>query len=443
MLSKEENEQLTQVGPGTLMGDFIRQYWFPFLPSRDLPAPDDRPVKVRLLGEDLIAFRDTNGQVGLLEENCPHRGANLFWARNEECGLRCVYHGWKFDVNGTCVDMPNEPEDSDFRTKVRAVAYPVKEVNGALWTYMGPQETAPPFPPFEVTTLPSARVSPPHVMLEECNWVQGLEGDIDSSHIDWVHGRLNEDRGDGPLDPTRRGTFNYDKRPRLEVLATDYGGCYSGSRKLDASGTRWHRITQFIMPFHSMIAASDPNTVHLRSWVPLDDEHHMLFSQTARLDRDWTAQERAGFDEPFTLLGGYLPNDPGKPLTRYLTQARLDNHYNIDLDLQKKELMFGVPFVGNIQDRAMTEAMGPVYRRWKEHLGSTDAMVIFVRRRLLDAARSLRDKGAAPANVGDPSLNRVRSASILLPEGESWSKATEEARRSDSAAPVAWAPFPT
>jgi phthalate 4,5-dioxygenase len=443
MLSKEDNEALTRVGPGTVMGEFIRQYWIPFLPSRDLPAPDDRPIKVKLLGEDLIAFRDTNGTVGLLEENCPHRGANLFWARNEECGLRCVYHGWKFDANGTCVDMPNEPEDSDFKYKVKAVAYPVKEINGALWTYMGSQETPPPFPPFEITTMPAEHVSPPHVMLEECNWVQGLEGDIDSSHIDWVHGRLNEERGDGPVDHTRRGTFNRDRRPRLEVLATDYGGCYSGSRRVDDDGTRWHRITQFIMPLHTMIAASDPNTVHLRSWVPLDDEHHMLFSQTARLDRAWTKEERASFDDPFKPIGGYLPNDPAQPLTRYLSVARLANQYNLDLDLQKNELMFGVPFVGNIQDRAMTEAMGPIYRRWKEHLGSTDAMVIFVRRRLLDAARALREKGVSPANALDPSLNRVRSASIMLPEGQGWAEATQEARKSDSNAPIAWAPLPT
>ena len=440
MLSREENDLLCRVGAGTVMGDFVRQYWIPFLPSRDLPENDGRPIKVRLLGEDLIAFRDTNGAVGLVDENCPHRGANLFWARNEECGLRCVYHGWKFDVSGRCVDMPNEPADSTFKDKVRVPAYPVREVNAALWTYMGPEAEPPPFPPFEITTLPAERVSPPHVMLEECNWVQGLEGDIDSSHIDWVHGRLRPDGG--RASGGFAGTYNRDRRPRLEVLATEYGGCYSGSRAIDDAGTRWHRITQFLMPFHSMIAASDPNTVHLRSWVPLDDEHHMLFSQTGRLDRAFTAEERQTFDDPFASLGGYVPKDPTSPLTRYLSTARLANQYNLDLELQKKELMFGVPFVGNIQDRAMTEAMGPIYKRWKEHLGSTDAMVIFVRRRLLDAARALREKGAVPANSRNPSLNRVRSASIMLPDGQSWVAATEDARKSDAGAPIAWAPLP-
>src|SRR5205085_806692 len=173
-----------------------------------------------------------------------------------------------------------------------------------------------------------------------------------------------------------------------------------------------------------------------------DDEHHMLFMQTALLERPFTDAERQSFDEPFTPVGGYLPKDGGSPLTRYLTVPRLANEYNLDIELQKKELMFGVPFIGNIQDRAMTEAMGPIYKRWQEHLGTTDAMVIFVRRTLLGAARALREQGAVPANVVDQTLDRVRSASILLPEGESWVAATEAARKSDAGAPIAWVPLP-
>jgi phthalate 4,5-dioxygenase len=201
-------------------------------------------------------------------------------------------------------------------------------------------------------------------------------------------------------------------------------------------------VTQFIMPFHTMIAASSGDSVHLRSWVPIDDEHHMLFQQTAMLNRAVTDEERRQADDPFAEVGGYVSRSAYEPLKRYLSVPRLENEYNLDMDLQKNELMFGVPFVGNLQDRAMTEAMGPIYKRWKEHLGTTDAMVIYVRRRLLDSARALREQGRVPANVTDPSLNRVRSASILLPEGESWVTATEEARKSDSAAPIAWMPLP-
>ena len=434
MLSREDNDFLCRVGPGTPMGDLIRQYWIPFLPSRDLPEPDSRPLKVRLLGEDLIAFRDSEGKVGLVDEACPHRGANMYWARNENCGLRCVYHGWKFDVSGKCVDMPNEPEESNFHEKVRLNAYPTHEVNHLIWTYMGPEPVPPPFPPFELNTLAPEYVYPPHVMTEECNWVQGLEGDIDTSHIDWVHGRLNEDKPG--VKGGYRGTYHRDRRPRLEVLPTPYGGCYTGSRQHDDEGTRWHRITQFIMPFHTMIAAAQSETVTLRAWVPIDDEHHMLISQTGRLDRPVREQEKAAYDDPFKDWGGYVERT-ADPLTRYLTKARLANDYLIDMDLQKNHLMFGVPFIGNIQDRAMTEAMGPIYKRWQEHLGTTDAMVIFMRRTLINAAHALREQGIVPANVTDPTLNRVRSASVLLPEGKSWIEATEDARNVDSGVPVA------
>src|SRR4030095_5927437 len=147
MLSREDNELMCQVGRGTPMRSLLRQYWMPCIPSFELPAPDCPPKKVRLLGEDLVAFRDSRGEVGLFAANCPHRGASLFFGRNEECGLRCAYHGWKFDVSGQCVDMPSEPDDSDFKHKVRARAYPCRDVNGVVWTYMGSRATPPPFPP--------------------------------------------------------------------------------------------------------------------------------------------------------------------------------------------------------------------------------------------------------------------------------------------------------
>src|SRR5919199_4914209 len=144
MLPKEENELICRIGPATPMGRLMREYWIPALQSEDLPAPDSDPYRVKLLGEDLVAFRDTHGQVGLLAHNCPHRGASLFFGRNEECGIRCVYHGWKFDVAGTCIDMPNEPAESDFKHKVKAVAYATREAGGAVWAYMGDRERSAP-----------------------------------------------------------------------------------------------------------------------------------------------------------------------------------------------------------------------------------------------------------------------------------------------------------
>jgi phthalate 4,5-dioxygenase len=434
MLSKEDNELLCRVGPGTPMGDLIRQYWLPCLPSTELPAADCPPKKVRLLGEDLVAFRDTDGRVGLLSANCPHRGAGLFFGRNEECGLRCPYHGWKFDVSGRCVDMPNEPEDSNFKDKVRARAYPCLDVNGVIWTYMGPKETPPPLPAYEVNTLPAEQISPPRMMLEECNWVQALEGDIDSSHIDFVHARLEK-------DSKYRGTYHKDKRPRLEVLPTEYGACYTGSRRWnDDESLIWHRITQFILPFFTMIAASDPNMVQCRAWVPVDDNWNLQFAISGRLDRALTEQERAQAMDPFASFHGYV-EPTSNPYTRFYTKANMHNDYLLDHQLQRDHLVIGIPFVGNLQDRAMTETMGPIYDRSQEHLGTTDAMVIFVRRQLINAARALREQGIAPANVDDPKLCRVRPASILLPEHESWVEATEKARDADAGVPIAWVPF--
>src|SRR6516162_8078788 len=178
MLSREDNELLCRVGRGTPMGELMRQYWMPAALSSELPERDGVPLRVRLLGEDLIAFRTTSGAVGLVRNSCPHRGASLFYGRNEETGLRCVYHGWKFDVAGRCVDMPNEPPESNFKDKVHAPAYPCREQNGIIWTYMGPRDNPPSLPELELATVPeSYRWIRPSV--RECNWLQALEGDID------------------------------------------------------------------------------------------------------------------------------------------------------------------------------------------------------------------------------------------------------------------------
>src|SRR3989454_9471046 len=184
MLTHEENELITRIGAGTPMGTTMRRYWIPALLAWELPEPDCPPVRVKLLGEDLVAFRDTEGRIGLLEELCPHRRASLFFGRNEECGLRCVYHGWKFDVAGRCVDMPNEPEESNFKPKVRAVAYPCVERGGLFWAYLGPRETTPPLPELEPTMLADSTIQ---VYQRECNWVQALEGDIDTCHTVYLH----------------------------------------------------------------------------------------------------------------------------------------------------------------------------------------------------------------------------------------------------------------
>ena len=438
MLTTEDNELLTRVGAGTPMGELLRQFWTPFMPSPDVTV--DGPLKrVRLLGEDLIAFRDSNGDVGLLAENCPHRGASLFFGRNEECGLRCNYHGWKFDVTGACLDMPNEPTESNFKDKVRAIAYPVRDVNGMLWAYMGPRETPPPFPAFEINTLPAENVFPPHIMVEECNWVQGLEGDLDSSHVFFIHGRLQEVATPPPGE--MMGGWTYDLAPTLEVVGTDYGVVYSAKRQFKPDSTDvYHRITQYVYPYFTMIAAGSPNMVSARAWVPIDDEYHMLISIRAKLDGPVTEQERAQALDPFARAGGYVP-ETTDPRTRYHTAANKDNDFLLDYNIQKTLNKSGIPFAGNLQDRAMTETMGTIYDRRKEHLGTSDRMIIFVRKQLMAAARQYAEDGSVPAVVDNEKLYRVRSASIILPLGDDWKKPTEKARDADAGVPIAGLPL--
>src|ERR671930_96566 len=238
MLSNAENEILTRVGPGTPMGNFLREYW--------LPAMNCPPVRIRLLCENLIAFRATSGKVGVVQNACPHRGASLFFGRNEEEGLRCVYHGWKFDVTGQCTDMPNEPPESNFKDKIRHTAYPTRELNGILWAYMGPRHEPPPLPELEWTLVPeSHRVLRPFV--RECNWMQALEGDIDSAHSSFLHSVLNPDL----IGDQGTGLKHTDRAPRFCLMDTDYGVKIGVERTADAGHSYW-RITQFLMPIFTM-----------------------------------------------------------------------------------------------------------------------------------------------------------------------------------------------
>jgi phthalate 4,5-dioxygenase oxygenase subunit len=430
MLSKQDNEVLARVGPGAPMGDLIRQYWIPAMPSFELPEADCPPKRLRLLGEDLVAFRDTGGRVGVVKEACPHRGASLFFGRNEEAGLRCVYDGWKFDVAGACVDMPSEPAESNFKNKVRVKAYPTRDVNHMVWIYMGPREVPPPFPLFEITTLPAEQVLPPMIMMEEANWFQNLEGDIDSSHIDYLHSRLTPE----VVSSLARGFFSRDRSPKLDVVPTEYGAFYSAKRQWDDEGNFWHRITQYIQPIHTMIAASSGDTISLRSHVPLDDHYSMMVVQRAFLHRAATPEERAEAMDAFTDTGGYLPAT-SDPRTRYFTAANKSNDYKRDYELEKTRQFTGISLVrANLQDRAMTELMTnaegiePIYDRSREHLGTTDSMVIMTRRMLIRAAKALAERGVVPANVDNVELDQVRPASVILQDGENWIAATEDAR---------------
>src|SRR5215469_13899539 len=362
MLKKEDNELVTRVGPGTPMGNLMRQYWVPAMLSSEVPWADSDPVRVMLLGEKLIAFRDTNGQVGLIQNHCPHRGASLFFGRNEEAGLRCVYHGWKFAIDGTCVDMPNEPAESDFRSKVKAVAYPCQERGGIVWAYMGPRSVPPPLPDLEGNMLPDGEWNVTAIQ-RECNWLQALEGDIDTSHFSFLHA--------GSLKPEsqQEGTFSYymlsDRAPHYSVVDTDYGamyGAYRGTR----DGRRYWRVAQYLFPFYTMPPQGVlGHKITVRCWVPMDDEHTMFIMSGPRFRRPATSNGTS----PASPLGRMLPGTTDW-FGRFRLVANGSNDYQIDRGKQRRnsnaEDFTGITGI-HLQDQAITESMGPVYDRTREH----------------------------------------------------------------------------
>src|SRR5437764_883820 len=265
MLSREDNELLVRVGPDTAMGKLMRLYWIPFLLARDVPA-DGQPYRVKLLGEELVAFRDSADRVGLVDQACPHRGAPLVFARNEEGGLRCVYHGWKFAVDGTCQEMPAEGASTPMLKKVKVKAYPVRERHGVLWAYMGPDQDPPALPSMEWNMVPEANV---HVSMriQECNWLQALEGEIDSAHAAILHGRV--DAG-GSIDQWKQAA---DLTPKFEVVQHEAGISIASRRKL-GDEQNYIRVNQFLMPFWTLVPPfSDFPDLSGHAWVPIDDEH--------------------------------------------------------------------------------------------------------------------------------------------------------------------------
>ena len=400
LLTREENELLTRTGPGTPMGAVLRRYWLPMLLAWELPGPDCPPVRVKLLGERLVAFRDTSGRVGLLAEGCPHRGASLWLGRNEENGLRCVFHGWKFDVSGQCVDQMNEPVS--FAAKVRAQAYVTVEVGGVIWAYLGPPDEQPPDPLFEWTQAPGTHRHATKVA-QECNWLQALEGGVDVSHVPILHRTLGtRATGYAQSDPFVKG-----RTLRLEIDPTDYGYRYYGLMELDA-GELYVRAYHFVMPF-TQIRPEHDDRVYGHMWVPVDDETCTVWNWYLSTAEPLSDEERS--EERF----GNGPDDVDQATFRSVPNRR--NDYFIDRDAQARETFTGIPGI-NVQDRAVQETMGPVVDRSREHLGGTDRTLIVMRQQLLDAVRAVRD-GAAPPGTGT-SYYDARGVLRVLPRDSDW-----------------------
>jgi phthalate 4,5-dioxygenase oxygenase subunit len=408
MLTREENELICRVGPGTPMGTLLRRFWMPALLSEELPEPDCRPVRVRLLGEDLVAFRATSGQVGLLAENCPHRGASVYFGRNEDEGLRCVYHGWKFDTTGRCVDMPNEPAESNFKDKVRAIAYPCRDAGGVVWAYMGPADLQPALlPQFEWTLVPEEQriVSK---LQQDSNWVQGLEGGIDSSHVSFLHATLENYRSSA-------GLMDADKAPEFRVTNTDFGCLIGAKRKWQDDRDYW-RVTPYSLPFYTVIPGY-PGRDAIYSghgWVPIDDEHCWLLTYSWHPTRPM-----ASFGERPGHPAHYVPKHP----RTNIPIPSLANDYMLDPEVQKYQTFSGIEN-GSTQDRATQESMGPIYDRTQEHLGSADSAIIMMRRRLMQMAHEL-EQGIEPFAAQHGEIFRLHSAGLLLEPGVSYVEASE------------------
>jgi phenylpropionate dioxygenase-like ring-hydroxylating dioxygenase large terminal subunit len=421
MLTAAENAQLTRVGPGTLMGTLMRQYWVPVVQSAEL-HPGGRVKRVRLLGEDLVAYRSPAGRVGLLGEFCAHRRASLHFARNEERGLRCVYHGWQFEMGGRCIDMPNERPESNFQDKVAMPAYPCAERGGVVWAYMGPASAPPGLPDLEWALVPESQrfVSK---FWQDCNYLQALEGGVDPAHISFLHGILDkrDQAGLRALEQAAAGfsfTAQLERAPHIEVAETETG-LLLGARREAPAGQYYWRITQYLVPFHTMPPAevgSDP-LLHTHAWIPIDDDHLVNWCVSWHPTRDITAEEIAQFHAGASIhVTDYAPatNDAYGDIRPGASRA---NDYLADWEAQRTRKFFGVPGVG-AQDKAITESQG-IYDRSLERLGRADLGIIRVRKRLLDAALALRDHGTPPPGL-DPASQRVRPASVLLPKDVPW-----------------------
>jgi phenylpropionate dioxygenase-like ring-hydroxylating dioxygenase large terminal subunit len=409
MLTPDENERLTRVGPGTPMGTLFRRYWLPFAIAEELPEADGAPIRVRLLGEDLVAFRDSDGKVGLVDAFCPHRRAPMFFGRNEELGLRCVYHGWKFDRAGTCIDMPSEPPDSFFKTKVRIASYPTWEGGRMLWAYLGPPEHQPPPPDYEFLRAPET-----HRFLaksyEECNYLQALEGGLDTAHISFLHNISIKNKN-------RPRTA--DSAPRLEIERTDYGFRYAGIRQFE--NRQYVRTNHYLMPAQQSrghVIGSDGlpapiGTIHGHIWVPIDDTHTYAYSWMYAYD-----PKQALPPEFVREYESYAGRGPESLLPGFRPLRNRSNDYLIDRALQKNESFTGI-FGINTQDFAIQEGMGPICDRTREHLGTTDRAVIAARQLLLEAVTAAENGETVPG--ADPASHRyVRAVDNYIPKDAAW-----------------------
>ena len=378
-------------------------------------------MRVKVLSERMIAFRDSEGRYGLIDEFCAHRGASLWFGNNEvgnneAAGLRCAYHGWKYDVNGQCIEVPSEPDNSNFCTKVKLTSYPLLKIGDVLWTHMGDPAKRPDPPEFEWITVPAEQTYTSK-RWQESNWLQALEGGIDSSHVSWLHSAgLRND----PLFKGSKGNeYNLnDMRPFFEVVESD-GGLLVGVRRNAEEGNYYWRITPWVMPAFTMVPPRGDHPVHGHFWVPIDDENCWVFTFDYLPARPLTEAELQAMRDGHGVHNEYVPGT-------YRPLQNKDNDYMMDRGAQRRgETFSGIKGIA-MQDASLQESMGPIVDRTKERLVSADSGIIKARRKLVQAAQDLRDHGVTPPGV-DTKHHRVRSVSIVLPKEESFLESCRDA----------------
>jgi len=416
MMTHEENELLCRVEGDAPMGQIMRRHWIPACLSEEVAEPDGKPVRTRLLGEDLIVFRDTEGRLGVLDEYCPHRRVSLAYARNEECGLRCLYHGWKMDVAGNVVEMVSEPPESGFADKVKMKSYPAHEWGGFVWTYMGPAETMPEFEPPAFAPTADTGVSIVKIRIN-CNWAQILEGQIDSAHSSSLH---SSDMRPARVDSAKAVDTHWlrpstDKAPRLQVERTSFGFHYAAIRRpiTNAAAQDYIRKTVYIAPFVALIPPNNQYNV-ATVLAPIDDTHtNFHFIAWSRSDNiDQEAWRKFNVAQP----GINLDSD-------YRSLSNRDNDYKQDRSAMKLGNFTGIRGIPN-QDIAMWETMGPIADRTRERLGASDLAVVEFRRLMVDAARAFQERGETIGRT-EPHIPHASIASFqgMLPKGARWQAA--------------------
>lgn len=417
MLSQAHNELLTRTGRGTPTGELFRRFWWPVITSERLGDADGSPKRMRVLGEDLVVFRDTGGKVGVLQAYCPHRRALLYWGRNEECGLRCAYHGWKFDVSGQCVDMPTEPPESTYVARLATIGYPAAEKGGLIWVYFGPKDKVAALPDYEWMTVPADnRVVTSFI--QESNYLQSLEANVDTAHVSYLHSYLDADAGPQPPQFMKgyRRMVNGDRSPRLAVKQTDYGLLYGGRRSLPDGKYYW-RMTHWLAPTTTQLPSTDYGNGNIV--VPMDDYSSMTFSILWHKDRaipQGTQSQRRGLvsDDQgpiFKLSDGFVIDHPRG-------FVHIDNDYLIDRTVEQIKFI-GVAGGTAAEDRAVTETMGAVpgtmgkiSDRSEEHLGVSDVAIVAARRALIRMVNALQD-GVEPELARRGDLYHVRGADVV------------------------------